>query len=89
MIAVVDLQGNENELWKCPIYYCWLDEEWFEENKNKLQTQQTISLNIPINQLLDQSLNVFDFYSKRLEEKFALEKLKKSIQQQNVSNLRD
>ena len=71
MVAVVDLQGNENELWKCPIYYCWLDEDWFEENKNKLQTQQTISLNIPINQLLDQSLNVFDFYSKRLDEKFA------------------
>lgn len=83
MVAVVDLQGNENELWKCPIYYCWLDEDWFEENKNKLQTQQTISLNIPINQLLDQSLNVFDFYSKRLDEKFAVEKLKKGIQQQN------
>lgn len=83
MVAVVDLQGNENELWKCPIYYCWLDEDWFEENKDKLQTQQTITLKIPTNQLLDQSLKVYDFYSKRLEEKFAVDKLKKGIQQQN------
>ncbi|TMP72239.1 DUF4365 domain-containing protein [Pseudoalteromonas sp. S1608] len=83
MVAVVDLQGNENELWKCPIYYCWLDEDWFEENKGKLQTQQTISLKIPTNQLLDQSLNIYDFYSKRLDEKFAVDKLKKGIQQQN------
>jgi hypothetical protein len=34
MVAVVDLAENENELWKCPIYYFWLDEDWFSENRS-------------------------------------------------------
>lgn len=40
MVAVVDLEGSEDKLWECPIYYIWLDEEWFSKNKDKLDGQK-------------------------------------------------
>lgn len=79
MVAVVDLKGNEDKLWESQIYYFWLDEDWFSENKSKLDTQQTISIKIPVTQLLEQSLDIYNFYAKRIEEKFAVAELKKEI----------
>jgi tetratricopeptide (TPR) repeat protein len=79
MLAVVDLKGNEDKLWECPIYYIWLDEDWFSENKIKLDSQQTISIKIPTAHLLDQSLDIYNFYAKRVKEKFAVAELKKEI----------
>lgn len=87
MVAVVDLAGNENELWKCPIYYFWLEEDWFSENQTKLGSQEYISVKISTAQLLDQSLNVYDFYHTRIDEKFALAILKKEIKFPNKSVL--
>lgn len=79
MVAVVDLEGNENKLWECPIYYMWLDEGWFFDNSRKLDSQQTISVKIPAEQLLNQTLDVYNFYAKRIEEKFAVAELKRQI----------
>lgn len=79
MVAVVDLEGNENKLWECPIYYVWLDEDWFSDNSRKLDSQQTISVKIPTEQSLDQTLDVYNLYAKRVEEKFAVAELKKQI----------
>ncbi len=79
MVAVVDLKESEGEVWKCPIYYIWLDDDWFDENKEKLKSQKVISVKIPTNQLLEQSLDVYDFYAKRVEEKFSVSELKKQI----------
>lgn len=79
MVAVVDLYGNEDKLWECPIYYMWLDEDWFSEHSQKLDDQKTISVKIPTEQMLSQTLDVYDFYAKRIEEKFAVAELKKEI----------
>jgi hypothetical protein len=43
MVAVVDLAENENELWKCPIYYFWLDEIGSPKIGAKLSSQEYIS----------------------------------------------
>jgi len=83
MVAVVDLSGNEDELWKCPIYYFWLEDEWFQENKEKLERQKTISIKIPTDQLLEPSLNIYGFYRERISEKLAVSDLKRSIKPQN------
>ncbi|MCP4158776.1 MAG: DUF4365 domain-containing protein [Deltaproteobacteria bacterium] len=80
MVAVVDLEGNEDKLWKCPIYYKWLDENWFSEKSNKLDSQKTVSVKIPTTQLLNQSLDVYNFYKKRVKQKFAVAELKKEIE---------
>ena len=79
MVAIVDLKGNENKLWECPIYYIWLDDDWFSENETKLNSQKTISVKIPTAQLLEQSLDVYSFYSRRVEEKFAVAEFKNEI----------
>ncbi|MDU0355766.1 DUF4365 domain-containing protein [Paraglaciecola aquimarina] len=79
MVALVDLRDNEESLWKCPVYYTWLDDEWFDEHSSKLTKQDSISVKIPTVQLLETSLNVFDFLSNRITEKFAVAKLKKGL----------
>jgi len=79
MVAIVDLTGDEDKLWECPIYYVWLDDEWFSKNKEKLETNKTISIRIPTIQSLDPSLDIYDFYAKRLDEKLAVSELKKEI----------
>ncbi|MGJ8674598.1 MAG: DUF4365 domain-containing protein [Pseudoalteromonas sp.] len=80
MVAVVDLKGNEDKLWKCPIYYFWLDDEWFYENRDKLINQITISVKIPTVQILDSKLDIYDFYSNRVKEKLKVSELKREIQ---------
>jgi tetratricopeptide (TPR) repeat protein len=79
MVAVVDLKEHEDKLWECPIYYVWLDEDWFTENQSKMNNQETISIKIPTIKLLDPSLDIYDFYAGRIDEKFAVEDLKKGI----------
>lgn len=83
MVAVVDLKEKEERLSECPIYYFWLDDDWFEQNNLKLSEQSTISVKIPTSQLLHPSLNVFDYYSARIAEKYAVSKLKQGIKSLN------
>lgn len=78
MVAVVDIR-NEKKFYECPIYYFWLDEKWFEENAQRLKSQQTISISIPIINLLDQDLDIYDFYANRFKEKLAFADLKRGI----------
>lgn len=80
MVAVVDLSENENNLSDCPIYYFWLEDEWFSANEEKLEKQKTISIKIPTQNILNPSLNVFNYYANRIAEKIAVAKLKKKIQ---------
>jgi tetratricopeptide (TPR) repeat protein len=80
MVAVVDLKDNEEELWKCPIYYFWLEDDWFFDNTSKLESQKTISVKIPTSQILDKKLDIYDFYSRRITEKFKVSELKREIQ---------
>ena len=93
MVAVVDLKENEDELWKCPIYYYWLDDSWYSENKGKLLSQTTITVKIPITQIISNSLDIFDYYSDRIKEKFAVSDLKSEIKSksrdivQSLSNI--
>lgn len=79
MVAIVDLSENEDNLSNCPIYYFWLEEEWFVVNKDKLETQKTIAVRIPTTNILTPSLNIYDYYSNRISEKFAVAELKKKI----------
>lgn len=83
MVAVVDLEGNENKLWECPIYYFWLDDEWFENHKGKLETNKTISVKIPTAQLLEQSLDIYEYYAERIRNKLTLNQLQRTIQTQS------
>lgn len=78
MVAVVDI-CDEKKFYECPIYYFWLDEKWFEENAQRLKSQQTISISIPIINLLDQNLDIYDFYENRFKEKLAFADLKRGI----------
>ncbi|MFV5372882.1 DUF4365 domain-containing protein [Acinetobacter pittii] len=80
MVAVVDLSENEDNLSDCPIYYFWLEDEWFSANEEKLEKQQTISIKIPTQNILNPSLNVFNYYANRIAEKIAVAELKKKIQ---------
>ncbi len=87
MVAIVDLSENEDKLSDCPIYYFWLEDEWFSTNKDKLETQKTIAVRIPTSNILDPSLNIYDYYSNRILEKFAVVKLKKRIQIPNKTSV--
>lgn len=78
MVAVVDIQENKKN-WECPIYYFWLDEQWFYENNRKFEKQKTISLKIPTSQIITEDLDVFPFYSNRIKEKLAFSTLKREI----------
>ncbi|MCG7813031.1 DUF4365 domain-containing protein [Alteromonas sp. MCA-1] len=84
MVAVVDLV-DESQLWTCPIYYYWLDDEWFEENTEKLSSQQTIALKIPVSNILDNKLDIYDFYASRIQEKLAISDLKSGIRKKDFS----
>ncbi|HGN9373791.1 TPA: DUF4365 domain-containing protein [Citrobacter pasteurii] len=79
MVAIVDLSIHYDDLPKCPIYYMWLDEDWFDLHKEKIENQEYIALNIPATQQLDNKLDVFSFYEKRITEKFAMQGFKKVI----------
>ncbi|QJB49352.1 DUF4365 domain-containing protein [Acinetobacter sp. NEB149] len=79
MVAVVDLKEKEDDLSNCSIYYFWLEEDWFEKNKDKLESQKTISVQIPTDNLLDSSLDIYQFYKKRITEKNRFFSLKRSI----------
>ena len=87
MVAIVDLSIYYDDLPKCPIYYMWLDEEWFDLHQEKIENQEYIALNIPANQQLDNKLDVFSFYEKRITEKFAVQGFKKVIKphSENIS----
>ncbi|OTG72632.1 hypothetical protein B9T38_06730 [Acinetobacter sp. ANC 4218] len=87
MVAVVDLSENEEDLPNCPIYYFWLEEEWFSTNQHKLKTQSTITIRIPVNNILHTSLDVYEYYSNRILEKFAVAELKKKIQIPNKTSV--
>ncbi|MDC4709897.1 DUF4365 domain-containing protein [Acinetobacter baumannii] len=80
MVAVVDLSENEDNLSDCPIYYFWLEDEWFSANEEKLEKQKSISIKIPTQNILNPSLNVFNYYANRIAEKIAVAELKKKIQ---------
>lgn len=82
MVAVVDLI-NEDRLWECPIYYYWLDDSWFDQHKEKLSNQKSISVKIPVSNILDNTLDIYTFYSRRIKEKLAVAELKKEIELQN------
>ncbi|WP_052696641.1 DUF4365 domain-containing protein [Pantoea sp. BL1] len=79
MVAIVDLSVHSDELSKCPIYFMWLDEDWFDLNKDKIESQEHLTLNIPTNQEINTKLDVFSFYEKRIFDKIAIQGLKKAI----------
>ncbi|SSO99774.1 Uncharacterised protein [Acinetobacter baumannii] len=81
MVAVVDI-CDEKKLYECPIYYLWLDDNWFAKNHEKLVNQKSISINIPKENILDQDLDIYDFYASRFQEKLAFNELKKGITEQ-------
>lgn len=82
MVGIVNLKDNENELSECPIYYKWLDDEWFSLNEDKLDGQSTISIKIPTDQKINTSLDVYAYYAKRIEEKLAVADLKRELNAQ-------
>lgn len=79
MVAVVNLKGNMDEVYNCPIYYLWLDDEWFKKHEDKLMSQDSITLRIPTEQLLTTKLDVYDFYKNRFNERMALTALSRQI----------
>ena len=91
MVAVVDLKCNEDELWNCPIYYFWLEDSWFFDNNDKLEQQDTIAVKIPKSNLLTPSLDIFNYYDQRINEKLKVAELKREIQphSQNVAKSLD
>ncbi|MFV0079591.1 DUF4365 domain-containing protein, partial [Klebsiella pneumoniae] len=44
MVALVDLSIYSDELSKCPIYFLWLDDDWFDINKEKIEGQDYLTL---------------------------------------------
>ncbi|WP_063707237.1 DUF4365 domain-containing protein [Pseudoalteromonas gelatinilytica] len=87
MVAVVDLKDSNDEIWNCPVYYFWLDDDWFFDNKAKLEEQETISVKIPTSNLLIPNLDIYDYYDERLNEKLKVAELKREIKplSQNVA----
>lgn len=83
MVAVVDLKDSNDEIWNCPVYYFWLDDDWFFDNKAKLEEQETISVKIPTSNLLNPNLDIYDYYDERLNEKFKVAELKREIKPHN------
>jgi len=79
MVALVDLSIHYNDLPNCPIYYMWLDEEWFDLHKDKIENQEYLALNIPTINQLNNKLDVFSFYEKRIFEKLAVQGIRKAI----------
>lgn len=88
MLAVVDLSVNINQPANCPIYYLWLDEEWFEANNAKIKGQKSLNVTIPTSQIIHNELDVYDLYAGRITKKIALTKFGKSIEPhtENLAN---
>lgn len=82
MVGIVDLKDNEADLSKCPIYFQWLDDEWFSSNIDRLDSQKTISIRIPLSQPIHTALDVYEYYAKRIEEKLAVADLKRELNAQ-------
>ncbi|MEN4705932.1 DUF4365 domain-containing protein [Pantoea agglomerans] len=79
MVALVDLSVHSDDLSKCPIYYMWLDEDWFNLNNEKMHSQSYLALNIPTTQKLNSKLDIFPFYEERILEKFAVQSFRKAL----------
>ncbi|NNP76165.1 hypothetical protein A7P54_06990 [Acinetobacter sp. Ac_3412] len=84
MVAIVDIL-SDRKLYECPIYYFWLDDEWFRQNFDKIKNQENISIQIPTTNNLNQDLDIYDFYVSRFREKLAFSELKKGISDQDKS----
>lgn len=80
MVAVVNLKDNLNNLNECPIYYFWLDSDWFDENLQQMSSQKSITIRIPCNQLITIDLDVYEYYKRRVQERLALTDLSKEIE---------
>lgn len=82
MVIIVDLQNEaqyEDEPNKIPIYYQWLDTNWFKEQKVDLDQQKYFTVSIPISNKIDRKLDIYDFLKSRYEEKKATDKLKSTL----------
>jgi hypothetical protein len=80
MIAVVDLSNYEQSREGCPIYYKWLDEEFFEEIERKPSTQKEMVVKVEMSNVLDKHLDVIPFLKQRTTMIIGAKNLAKSIE---------
>lgn len=91
MVVIVDLKDeDEDEPGKVPVYYQWLNEEWFRKQPIDLDQQDHFTVSIPTKNKLVRNLEIYDFLKARYHEKIAAENLKFTIKDLNkpvVENL--
>lgn len=84
MVAVVDLSADPLPK-NCPVYYKWLDDDFFEDIKEKLLTNKTIRIQIDKENLITNDLNANDYYERRISLKKVLSEFH-SVVKEHSSN---
>jgi len=80
MVAVVDLSDPSLKLAESPIYYLWLEDDWFKVHADKLATNESVSVRIPITNRITPELDIFPFYAERYRKRLSLNKLHDQIE---------
>lgn len=78
MVVIVDLSSNEKPK-NCNIYYRWLDDDFFNSISPKLETNDTVSVNIPLSNEFSDETDILPFYTERLAHRDALNRVQESI----------
>ena len=68
MVVIVDLKDeDEDEPGKVPVYYQWLNEEWFRKQPIDLDQQDHFTVSIPTKNKLVRNLEIYDFADSNLK----------------------
>ena len=68
-------------------YYFLLEDEWFNNNAEKLQNNKYITIKIPTSNIFDKSLDINEYYQKRIDKSQTFNKLGETICPHSSSGL--
>lgn len=88
MVAVVDLSAS-NLPRNCPVYYKWLDEDHLDAIKEKRERNDTVTIRVSKADEIDESLDVWPFYKKRLSGRESLIEFRRAVEKQSTTPISD
>jgi len=68
MLAIADMSSAARAA-DCRIYYKWLDDEYLEEIKKRIEDKKSVNVRIPVHQVLNEELDVLPYIKERIDLK--------------------
>lgn len=88
MVALADLSVSDRIV-DCPVYYLWIDEYFLDSINHKLEENDKVSIHIPLRQIIDNTLDVSNYYQGRLKEREELHNFSKTLLKHSKSHIAD